>query len=154
VVTQRQCDSFDDGLSLRDPSGIVGGRQELIIGQIHGTTGTPPLYLACNFNSTKKLTLFKNGASSQAGDLLSGSVDVGTMFSYRVVKTASNGVTFAYALGRPSAIPSTPQFSWLASDFTDATGNYFKIGCYNKTQIDAAGASGVGRVRLYSVALV
>lgn len=134
-----------------DPTSIVNGRKEVIIGQIHGSSGTPPVYLAANFNSTPKITLFKNGPS--LADILT-SITSTTVFTYKLAKTSGNRVQLSYALGTASALPGTPQYDWPASDFSDASGNYFKCGVYNKTPIDDADASGVGRVRMYAMTLV
>lgn len=151
TLTDGQAHSITVTLKV-DPTGISNGRKELIIGQIHGTGTTPPLYLAANFASTAKITIFKNGPS--VADILTGQITAATLFTYRLAKTATNRVQVSYALGTAAALPGTPQHDWPASDFTAATGNYLKVGVYNKTPIDDSDASGVGRVRIYALAHV
>jgi len=120
----------------------ISGRKEVIVGQIHDATGTPPIYLCVNQNSSPgKLTLFKNGPA--VGDLLTG-ITATTVFSYRieVSGTGSSRRCKVFA-GLGSTVPSTPQFSFPTSDFAaQSSGNYLKAGAYNKEPISG---SGVGR---------
>lgn len=133
-----------------DPTSIVNGRKEMLIGQFHAAGGTPPLYLAANFNSTPgKVTLFKNGPS--VADILTG-LTVGTKFTYRIAKTAAGRVQVSIATGDAANLPGTPQYDWPSSDFT-ATDCYFKVGAYNKTTLDDPDATGAARTRVYMISL-
>jgi hypothetical protein len=120
----------------------ISGRKEVIVGQIHDATGTPPIYLAVNQNTMPgKLVLFKNGPT--VGDLLTG-ITATTIFSYRIeVSGTGSSRRCKIFAGLGSAVPSTPKYSFPISDFAAQTsGNYLKAGAYNKEPISG---SGVGK---------
>lgn len=133
-----------------DPTSITNGRKEIIIGQIHGTLGTPSLYLAANFNATPMVSIFKNG--SRIADVLSG-ITKDTRFTYRIRKTTTNRLQVSYALGNEANLPATPQYDWPVSEMNETTNNYFKVGAYNKTEISDSDATGVAKVRVYAMGL-
>lgn len=124
-----------------DATSVVG-RKECIVGQVHGASGTPPLYLTVNQNTAPgKLTIFKNGPSF--ADVLTSSLAGNTVFTYRLVKTTGNRLQLSYCLGTAASLPATPQYDWPGSDFTtDTTGLYFKAGAYNKQDISTASTGG------------
>lgn len=137
-----------------DPTAIVNGRKELIIGQIHAAGGTPPVYLAVDFNTLPgKVQVFKAGASST---VILSNITTTTRFTYMIRNTAggsSSRMQVSAALGNKSALPATPQYDWPVSDFAEKTGCYSKVGCYNKTPIDDSDASGFGKTRVYAMSL-
>lgn len=156
--------SFNDNIEhdlivtmTADPTGIVNGRKEIIIGQIHGAKSTPiPIILAADFNSLPgRVTFFKNGSSSGGAlNFLTG-LTATTRFTYRIRKTAggsSSRLQVSIALGNKADLPATPQFDFPISDFSD-TALYYKCGAYNKTEIDDSDATGSGKTRIYAMSL-
>ena len=144
---------FDDGEEHRltctlscDPTS-VDGRKECIVGQIHDETTHPPIYFAVNLNHVPgKLSLFKNGHSTNA---LSG-LRPSDVFTYRMLVKGGRCRIWV-ALGDVSDLPTDPTFEFPASDFhARSSGCYFKAGAYNKEPIssDAAGRSVVRHHRL------
>jgi hypothetical protein len=112
--------------------------QTMIVGQIHGSSGTPPVYLLVDYtggSSAGVLKLFINGPS--VGNLLTG-LSVTTKCTYRI-KVSGGTVSIFAAVGDASALPSTPQFSYKASTFSDATDCYYKFGAYNKSTASGGG---------------
>ncbi len=133
-----------------DGTGITDGRQEVIVGQIHGPGGTPPIIICVNHKRGGALELFKQGP--RQGDLLTG-LKPDTPFTYRI-ESPGNGRLKVYAcLGDLDNLPATPQFDFPSSAFTETSGLYFKAGAYNKTEADS-GASGAAVVRQFSCHLV
>lgn len=117
-----------------DPSNI-DGRKEAIVGQIHNTGNTPPVYLAVNHNSANgTLSFFKNGPS--AGVLIS-NLSVNDWFTYRI-SVAGGRVKIWAAKGEVASLPATPQFDFPTSDMNGTSGCYFKCGVYNKQSISTA----------------
>ena len=137
--------AFDDGKRhvltatlTCDGTSITNGRQEVIAGQIHGPGGTPPIIICVNYKRGGALELFKQGP--RQGDLLTG-LKPDTKFTYRI-ESPGNGRLKVYAcLGDVDKLPTTPQFDFPFSAFTETSGLYFKAGAYNKTEANA-GASG------------
>jgi hypothetical protein len=145
--------AFDDGkrhvltttLSC-DGTGITNGRQEVIVGQIHGPGGTPPIIICVNDKRGGALELFKQGP--RQGDLLTG-LKPDIKFTYRI-ESPGNGRLMVFAcLGDVHKLPTTPQFDFPSSSFTEISGLYFKSGAYNKTEVHAgaSGAAVVGQFR-------
>lgn len=117
-----------------DPSNI-DGRKEAIVGQIHNSGNTPPVYLAVNHNSANgTLSFFKNGPS--AGVLISNLL-VTDKFTYRIA-VGSGRVKIYAAKGEVANLPATPQFDFAATEMNGTTGCYFKAGVYNKQDIASA----------------
>jgi Alginate lyase len=149
--------AFDDGKRhvltttlTCDGTGITNGRREVIVGQIHGPGGTPPIIVCVNDKRGGVLELFKQGP--RQGDLLTG-LKPDTTFTYRI-ESPGNGRLKVYAcLGDVDGLPTTPQFDFPSSAFTETSGLYFKAGVYNKTEVDA-GASGAAVVRQFRCDLV
>jgi len=136
-----------------DPTSITGGatpRKEMIIGQIHGPLGNPPLYLACEHHvATPRIRLFKyNGSTSPGVDNMLPGITATTEITYRIEyapgadPAGGTGRVRVYgALGGPENLPATPQFTFAPADFFDQTsGWYFKAGAYNKTTVASASA--------------
>src|SRR5690606_33566093 len=122
-----------------DPTSITGGatpRKEMIIGQIHGPLGNPPLYLACEHHvATPRIRLFKyNGSTSPGVDNMLPGITATTEITYRIEyapgadPAGGTGRVRVYgALGGPENLPATPQFTFAPADFFDQTsGWYFK----------------------------
>lgn len=134
-----------------DATSITGGsnpRQEVIICQIHGASGTPPLYLTAEWTSggvtlpSPLIRVFPSGAGLSAAVLLTG-ITPTTDVSIRV-RVESAVVKLWVAIGAVSALPlrtQTPDFTALVSAFTDLSSWYFKAGIYHKTEV-GTGASG------------
>ena len=115
----------------------------------------PPVRLRASVGwivTVPKITIFKNGPS--VADILSGQITATTLLTYRLAKTAGGRVQVFYALGPAATLPATPQYDWPVSDFDNASGNYLKVGAYNKTPLDDGDATGIGRVRVYALTLV
>jgi hypothetical protein len=110
----------------------------VIVGQIHDTGTSPPIYLAVNMNSLPgTLVLFKNGPS--AGTLLTG-LQPSTVFTYRIAVTGTGTSRRCYIYaGTGEIVPATPKYSFPISDFAAQTsGCYFKAGAYNKEPISGS----------------
>src|SRR5690606_33420980 len=137
-----------------DPTSIEGGsnpRKEMIIGQIHGDLGSPPIYLAAEYHvSTPRIRLFKYNGSNSAGigNPVVG-IEPGDLITYRIEYVPGANPTDTeeptgrlniYAVaGDVDDLPKTPQYSYAPADFFGQDTNwYFKFGAYNKTQIGAA----------------
>lgn len=134
-----------------DPTNITGsgGLKQMIIGQIHGTSGTPPLYIAIDYDhSPSRMRLFVNGPGF--GDPLT-SITAGTLMTYRI-KVSGGQVSFYCCVGGVANLPATPYYTAAASSFSDNTGNYLKFGAYNKTAITAtANGSAVSTIVFYEL---
>jgi hypothetical protein len=149
--------AFDDGerhvlttTLTCDGTGITDGRQEVIVGQIHGSGGTPPIIICVNHKRRGALELFKQGP--RQGDLLTG-LTPDTTFTYRIESPGDGRLRVYACLGDVEELPAVPQFDFPSSAFTETSGLYFKAGAYNKTETDA-GASGAAVVRQYRCDLV
>jgi hypothetical protein len=137
-----------------DPTSIVGGsqpRQEIICGQIHGPSGTPPLYLSVEFTSgtggtpvTPRLRVYKDGPG--LANILSPLTST-TGITYRI--EVANGRTKLWAaIGGVVDLPGAPQYDWAAAEFTEDTSVcYLKAGSYHKTTV-ASGSSGAAIVTI------
>jgi hypothetical protein len=133
-----------------DATSITRGRQEVIVGQIHGPGGTPPIIICANHRRGGALELFKQGP--RQGDLLTG-LKPDTTFTYRIEAPGHGRLKIYACLGDLDKLPSTPQFDFPSSAFTETTGLYFKLGAYNKTEAHT-GASGAAIVRQFHCDLV
>lgn len=123
-----------------DPTSITGtgALKQMIVGQIHGSSGTPPLYVAIDYDhSPPRMRLFINGPG--VGDPLT-SITTSTLMTYRI-KISGGQVSFYACVGDASNLPSTPYFTAAASTFTDRSACYLKFGAYNKTNT-GSGVSG------------
>lgn len=120
-------------------SGGSNPRDEGIIGQIHGPTGTPPLYLAIEYHvATPRVRIFKDGPG--LANVLSGITPTSEV-TYRI-RVADGRVKLWTAFGGAENLAATPDFDWAAADFTEDTSVcYFKAGAYHKTDA-ASGATG------------
>ena len=149
--------AFDDGKRhvltatlTCNGTGITDGRQEVIVGQIHGSGGTPPIIICVNHKRRGALELFKQ--RPRQGDLLPG-LTPDTTFTYRIESPGDGRLRVYACLGDVEELPAAPQFDFPSSAFTETSGLYFKAGAYNKTETDA-GASGAAVVRQYRCDLV
>jgi ribonucleotide reductase alpha subunit len=130
-----------------DATSITGGttpRQEMIIFQIHGASGTPPLYLAAEWTSsgspvTPRIRLYLSGTGMTNANVVT--ADATTTDITIRVRVVNAVVTLWAVAGQVADLPSTPTGQWAASAFTDQVDWYFKHGAYNKTAIDS-GSSG------------
>jgi hypothetical protein len=125
-----------------DPTSITGGttpRKEMIVGQIHGPSGTPPLYLAVEHHvASPRLRVYKDGPG--LSNVLTG-LTATTKITYRI-RIDSARIQLWAAIGEVADLPTTPQHDWAVSEFTeDTTVCYLKAGPYNKTTV-ASGSSG------------
>ena len=116
-----------------DASSITGGttpRPEMIIGQIHATGGTPPIYITADYSvSPTRMRVFKDGPG--VGNLITGFGPT-DLVSFAIEITQGN-VNIYGAFGPASSLPTTPQFSYPSSSFAESTNCYLKTGAYNKT---------------------
>lgn len=143
-----------------DPTSITGGtqpRQEMIVGQIHGPSGTPPMYLSVEFTSgvagnpvTPRLRVYKDGPG--LANILS-PLTATTAITYRIEVGGGRCKLWA-AIGQVADLPASPQFDWAASEFTeDTTVCYLKAGSYNKS-LAANGNSGAAIATITYLELV
>jgi hypothetical protein len=125
-------------------------RQEMIVLQIHAGAN-PSIYLAAEWESggnpvTPRIRVFKDnlaGGSSGVGNL------PGTDPTQEVtlrIRVQNSTVDIFGTTGGPESLPSTPNFSYGVSDFADLEGWYFKVGAYNKSEVQDGGT---GDVRNY-----
>jgi hypothetical protein len=132
-----------------DPTSITGGtqpRKEMIVGQIHGPSGTPPLYLTVEHTSgtagtpvTPRLRVYKDGPG--LANILS-PLTATTQITYRI-EVGNGRCKLWAAIGDVTALPATPQYDWAAADFTEDTSVcYFKAGSYNKTTVASDSSGG------------
>jgi len=96
------------------------------------------------------LELFKQGP--RQGDLLTG-LKQDIKFTYRIESPGNGRLKVFACLGDVHKLPTTPQFDFPSSSFTEISGLYFKSGAYNKTEVHA-GASGAAVVRQFRCDLV
>lgn len=143
-----------------DPTSITGGtgaRQEMIVAQIHGATGTPPLYLAVEFTSgtpgtplgSPRLRVYKDGPG--VSNPLTG-LTSSTLITHRI-RIDSGRVEVSACLGDRTNLPAEPQHDWAAGEFADNTNCYLKTGPYNKTTV-ASGSSGEARATIQYLELL
>jgi hypothetical protein len=149
-----------------DPTSITGGstpRQEMIIGQIHGPLGNPPLYLACEHHvATPRIRIFKyNGSSSPGVDNMLAGITPSSEITYRIEYDPGNnpaggtGTVKVYgAFGGPENLDlQNPNFTFTVADFFGQdTGLYFKAGAYNKTTV-SSGSSGAATATISALTL-
>lgn len=121
--------------AIWDPTSITD-REEMLIEQIHGETGTPPVYVTVDHTTTPtRMRVFKNGPGF--GNLLTGLTST-TKATLRIYVGGGRVKLYA-AVGEDTDLPTTPQFDWPASDFTDRDHCYFKAGAYNKSTVADGG---------------
>ena len=136
-------------------------RQEVTFLQIHGATGTPPLYLTGEYTTSgnplpgdPRVRLFLSGTGMANTNALA-SITPDTDISVRV-RVQSAVVKLWIVAGQATDLPpvsATPSYQWNVSAFTDRASWYYKYGAYNKTLI-TAGASGAGVVKVSHVELL
>jgi hypothetical protein len=135
-----------------DPTSISGGSAPvdiMIIGQIHATSGTPPIYVTIDYSVTpSRMRLFKDGPG--VGNLVTGFTP-SDLLTLKIESVGGNLNVYG-AIGDETALPGTPQFTFAGSSFVEQTGWYFKSGAYNKTD-NATGSSGAVVATLVSVAV-
>jgi hypothetical protein len=124
-----------------DPTSITGGSapsQQQIIGQCHGTTGTPPVYMRIDYDhNPSRMRLFVNGPGYF--DILTGMVPT-DLLSYRF--EILNGVFYvSAAVGNENLLPALPQCAFNVAALTDNVGCFLKVGAYNITDV-SSGSSG------------
>lgn len=133
-----------------DGTSIAGGtlpRQEVICYQIHGASGTPPLYLTAEWTSsgnpisTPRIRVFLSGTGMSNFNAVTGiTPDTDITIRCRVENAL---VKLWVVIGQVTDLAplNAPQWQWNAADFTDLSSWYFKAGAYNKTTI-ASGSTG------------
>lgn len=130
-----------------DPTSITGGttpRKEMIIGQIHATGGTPPIYITADYdNVPTRMRVFKDGPG--VGNLATGFTTADRL-AYRIEITGGK-VNIYGCIGTEDNLPSSPQFSYAANAFAESTNCYLKAGAYNKTDI-SSGSSGASIAKI------
>lgn len=118
-----------------DPSNITDVKT-MIVGQIHGASGTPPIYLTVDHAvASPRLRLFENGPGLL--DLLT-ALTPSTQITYRIYVGGGRCKIWA-AIGTVANLPASPQYDKPASTYTDNTGDYFKVGAYNKSEVGGGG---------------
>lgn len=124
-----------------DPTGLAGDTQRMIVGQIHGSSGTPPLYLMLDYGAspTPSLGVYVNGPLDAY--ILTG-MTTSTAYTYRIYVGGGQVKLWAVA-GPASSLPTSPWQIWNYSDFTDNADCYLKAGAYNK---DDSGGSATGSI--------
>jgi hypothetical protein len=127
----------------------IDGRKEVIVGQIHGPGGTPPLILCVNHTRGGALEVFRQGP--RQGDLLTG-LQPGERFTYRIDATGGRLRLFA-CRGGVINLPAQAGFDWPASVLAEQSGLYYKAGAYNKQEIGTA-TTGQSVVRHFRLDLV
>jgi hypothetical protein len=127
----------------------IAGRKEVIVGQIHGPGGTPPLILCLNHSRGGALEVFRQGP--RQGDLLTG-LAPGELFTYRIDATGGRLRLWA-TRGQANQLHTTPKFDWPVSVLTEHSKLYFKAGAYNKQEIGTA-TTGAAIVRHHHLDLV
>jgi hypothetical protein len=149
-----------------DPTNVSGGsnpRPEMIIGQIHGTLGSPPLILAAEYHvATPRIRIYKyNGSSTPGfGNMLAG-ITPTTLATYRIAydpganPAGGTGRILIYgAFGDHTALSSTPAFTFVLADFFGQDEDlYFKVGAYPKT-VASSGATGEGVTTITRLELI
>lgn len=134
-----------------DPTNITD-RKEMIVGQIHGETGTPPVYLAVEHHvATPRLRLFKSGSSSVTVPGVDG-LTATTEITYRM-RIVDGRLKLWAAIGGVANLPAAPQYDWATSELIDVTGCYFKAGAYNKSTV-AAGGTGEAKATITHLELI
>lgn len=135
-----------------DGTSITGGtlpRQEVIFFQIHGATGTPPIYLTAEWTSsgtplgTPRVRMFVSGTGMSNANLVTG-ITPETDIAVRC-RVEDGELSLWCVLGTEEDLPSvdsTPTFHVPdVGDFNDTSSWYYKHGAYNKTTV-ASGSSG------------
>lgn len=146
--------SFDDGkthgltCTLTCDGTSIAGRKEVIVGQIHGPGGTPPLILCMN-HTRGALEVFRQGP--RQGDLLTG-LQPAELMTYRFVAAAGRLKVWA-CRGDVTQLPAAAGFDWSASVLSETSGLYIKGGGYLKQEISSA-TTGAATVRHYRLDLV
>lgn len=139
-----------------DPTSCTD-RKEMIVAQIHGTTGSPPIYIAKEHHvATPRLRVYKDGPG--VGNMLSGigATDTFTIrFEYLPSTGGPEGGTLnIYAgLGEVADLPGTPSFTYTGDQFADNSGWYFKTGAYNKSEV-ANGGTGESITKISYLELI
>jgi hypothetical protein len=154
-ATDKASWSFTDGkphmltCTLTCDGTSIEGRKEVIVGQIHGPGGTPPLILCLNHTRGGALEVFRQGP--RQGDLLTG-LRPGEIFTYRI--DATGGRLRLYAgRGGVTDLPAVAGFDWHYSVLAEQSGLYLKGGAYLKQEIGTA-TTGQAVVRHFRLDLV
>lgn len=122
-----------------DATNISGGttpRQEMIIWQIHGASGSPPLLLACDHNTTSepRIRIFKDGPG--VSDPIR-PFTVGDPVAIRCIVDNGQVELYVTTSDNPDDLDLVTPTVWASTEFADDVDWYFKIGAYNKTEIDS-----------------
>jgi len=118
-----------------DPTSISDSKV-MIVGQIHGASGTPPIYLTVDFdNPSPRLRLFENGPGLM--DLLT-NLTATTQITYRIYIGGGRCKIWA-AVGTVANLPGLPQYDKPASTYSDGSACYLKAPCYNKSEVPDGG---------------
>jgi hypothetical protein len=118
-----------------DPTSITDSKV-MIVGQIHGASGTPPIYLTVDFdNPSPRLRLFENGPGLM--DLLT-NLTATTQITYRIYVGGGRCKIWA-AVGTVANLPGVPQYDKPAATYSDGTACYLKAPCYNKSEVPDGG---------------
>src|SRR5690606_14161200 len=143
-----------------DATNISGGtepRQEMIIWQVHGDGGTPPLYLAAEYHvSTPRIRLYASDPFfGSDGDYRDNPVVGITPDSFITIKceVEQGEVRLWVIQGQVEDLPSSPTYTFPVSGFSDVPNWYFKAGAYNKTAIES-GSTGYSEARISYLELI
>lgn len=118
-----------------DPTSITDSKV-MIVGQIHGASGTPPIYLTVDFdNPSPRLRLFENGPGLM--DLLT-NLTATTQITYRIYVGGGRCKIWA-AVGTVANLPGLPQYDKPAATYSDGSACYLKAPCYNKSEVPDGG---------------
>lgn len=136
-----------------DPTSITGGttpRNEMIIGQIHATGGTPPIYITVQTDVVPtRMRVFKDGPG--VGNLVTGFTTTDRL-AYKIEIVGGN-VNIYGCIGDETNLPGTPQFSYASTAFAESTNCYLKAGAYNKTDV-SSGSTGASIATIAYLRLV
>lgn len=130
-----------------DPTGITGGsnpRDEMIVGQIHATGGTPPIYITVDYDaSPTRMRVFKDGPG--VGNLVTGFTTADRLAF--AIEILAGKVNLYGVKGTEDQLPLAPQFSYTAASFAESTNCYLKAGAYNKTDV-SSGSTGASVAKI------
>lgn len=138
-----------------DPTSITGGSsptQTMIIGQIHSTGGTPPVYITVDYSTTPSRMRVFIDADGGVGNLVTGFAPTDRL-AYKIAVDGSGNVNIYGCIGDQTSLPGTPGFTYPYTHFVESTGCYYKAGSYNKTDT-GTGSSGQSIARIAYLSLV
>lgn len=144
---------YPDATNITDGS---NPRQEMIIWQIHGAGGTPPLLLAAEFDTVAqpRIRIFKDGPG--VSNPIS-PYTLGDPVAIRCIIDDGQLDLYVISSDDPADLDSATPSTWATFAFADDVDWYFKVGAYNKTEIES-GSNGysvnkIGYLELNGVVL-